>query len=60
MGLLHWLRGTEDRRKVTEEREETRKSRGQLAAKLVELDNARFHLDEMVKRSLILMEGKKK
>lgn len=59
MALLSWLRGIKDKADVATAREENRKKRGSLAVKLIELDHARFHLDEMVRRSLELMEPKK-
>lgn len=59
MAILDWLRGLKDKAAVAQAREDNRKTRGSLATKLVELDNARFHLDAMVRRSLELMEPKK-
>ncbi len=44
---------------IKEAREKGRINRGVLATKLTELDQQRHMLDEMVKRSLILMEPKK-
>lgn len=47
-----------NRSELEREREETRGTKGQLAAKVVELENSRYRLDEMVRRSLELLEHK--
>lgn len=53
-----WFRRTDDDA-IKKAREEVRLSRGVLATKLTELDQHRHLLDEMVMRSLNLMETKK-
>jgi len=57
MRLFGWFLAPR-RDEIEREREETRQIRGRLATKVVELENQRFHLDDMVRRSLKLMEPK--
>lgn len=53
-----WFRKSEED-SIETVREDVRKKRGVLATKLTELDQNRHLLDEMVLRSLELMEPKK-
>ena len=59
MNILEWL-VSPHKASLATEKEATRQARGGLAVKVVELDHARNNLDEMVKRSLALLEGGKK
>lgn len=56
MGILSWMRHRRD--EIKEAREQTRINRGNLSKSVVELDQHRHVLEEMVKRSLELMERK--
>ena len=53
---MPWMR---DRKEIHSAKEDVRKTRGELATKLVELERNRHLLDDMVRRSLELMESKK-
>ena len=57
MHIFSWL--YKPSKEITEAREAHRINRGQLATKVTQLDEHRHLLDEMVKRSLELMEPKK-
>jgi len=57
MDLLWWMH--KPAREIATAREEKRVNRGELATRVVQLDQQRHLLDEMVKRSLDLMEPKK-
>lgn len=54
-----WLPWRSDRKEIEKVREEARRKRGELTTKVVQLDEQRHMLDEMVRRSLALMEHKK-
>lgn len=56
MKLFSWLH--KPKHAIEAAREEKRLNRGQLASKVVQLDEQRHVLDEMVRRSLELMEHK--
>jgi hypothetical protein len=56
MGILSWMKHRRD--DIKEAREQTRINRGRLTQSVVELDQHRHVLEEMVKRSLELMERK--
>jgi len=57
VNLLWWLH--RPAREVESAREDKRLNRVELATRVVQLDQQRHVLDEMVKRSLDLMEPKK-
>lgn len=57
--MFKWPWRSDGRKAVEEEREVTRKRRGELATALVDLDRQRYALDEMVARSMELLKGEK-
>lgn len=59
VSMFKWPWRSDGRKAVEEEREVTRKRRGELATALVDLDRQRYALDEMVARSMELLKGEK-
>jgi hypothetical protein len=57
MKLFSWFHHSG--KEISAARDESRKSRGILAQKVIELDQQRHLLDEMVAQSLKLLETKK-